>query len=80
MYVKQIAVLELLFVASGFGLRAAFGGAATDTELTVVFLFVISCFSIFLAGCKSFLSLFPTILIHDAMCLIGTPTCFFVMR
>ena len=52
LYVKRIAVLELLFVASGFGLRAAFGGAATDTELTVVFLFVISCFSIFLAGCK----------------------------
>ena len=38
-YVKRIAVLELLFVASGFGLRAAFGGAATDTELTAVFLF-----------------------------------------
>ena len=52
LYVKRIAVLELLFVASGFGLRAAFGGAATDTELTAVFLFVISCFSIFLAGCK----------------------------
>tara|TARA_Y100000768_G_scaffold46567_1_gene30359 strand:- start:4384 stop:5253 length:870 start_codon:yes stop_codon:yes gene_type:complete len=52
LYVKRIAVLELLFIASGFGLRAALGGAATDTELTVVFLFVISCFSIFLAGCK----------------------------
>lgn len=52
LYVKRIAVLELLFVASGFGLRATFGGAATDTELTAVFLFVISCFSIFLAGCK----------------------------
>ena len=52
LYVKRIAVLELLFIASGFGLRAALGGAATGTELTVVFLFVISCFSIFLAGCK----------------------------
>ena len=38
LYVKRIAVLELLFVASGFGLRATFGGAATDTELTAVFL------------------------------------------
>ncbi len=52
LYVKRIAVLELLFIASGFGLRTALGGAATDTELTAVFLFVISCFSIFLAGCK----------------------------
>ena len=52
LFIKRIAVLELLFIASGFGLRAALGGAATDTELTAVFLFVISCFSIFLAGCK----------------------------
>ena len=54
LFVKRIAVLELLFIASGFGLRAALGGATTDTELTTVFLFVISCFSIFLAGCKRY--------------------------
>ena len=54
LYVKRIAVLELLFIASGFGLRAVLGGAATNTELTAVFLFVISCFSIFLAGCKRY--------------------------
>lgn len=54
LFVKRIAILELLFIASGFGLRAALGGAATDTELTAVFLFVISCFSIFLAGCKRY--------------------------
>ena len=52
LHVKRIVVLELLFVASGFALRAALGAVATDTELTVLFLFVISCFAIFLAGCK----------------------------
>ena len=52
LYVKRIAVLELLFVASGFGLRAAFGGAATDTELTGFSFRDFVLLSIFLAGCK----------------------------
>ena len=78
LYIKRIAVLELHLLLWVW-VAGCFGGAATDTELTAVFLRDFVLFD-FLGRCKGFLSLFPTILIHDAMCLIGTPTCFFVMR
>tara|TARA_B100000941_G_C28106003_1_gene350864 strand:- start:2 stop:460 length:459 start_codon:yes stop_codon:yes gene_type:complete len=46
--------MELVLVGSGFSLRAIAGGLSTETELTFVFVFVVSAFALFLVSCKRY--------------------------
>lgn len=61
-FFKRIAYIELVFVGSGFSLRAVAGGLSTETELTFIFVFVISVFALFLVSCKRYSELvsYPT--------------------
>ena len=53
-FFKRITYMELVLVGSGFSLRAIAGGLSTETELTFVFVFVVSAFALFLVSCKRY--------------------------
>ena len=56
-WLRHIAVLDILAIAAGFVLRAAAGGAATDIYLSRWFVIVTACCALFLVAAKRYAEL-----------------------
>ena len=54
LHFKNVLFIEMLFVASGFALRAITGGIATNTPFTFSYVSVISFSSLCLVSCKRY--------------------------
>ncbi len=57
LWLRRVAVLDILAIAAGFVLRAIAGGVATDIYLSRWFVIVTACFAIFLVTAKRYAEL-----------------------
>ncbi len=57
LWLRRVAVADILAIAAGFALRAIAGGVATDIYLSRWFVIVTACFAIFLVTAKRYAEL-----------------------